>query len=73
MSRKHDHLGKATSSMSDLDIQCKQTGPPDDKRTYVRAQKIARSSSGATIGAAIVEAESSLDIDVCFPASGEAL
>lgn len=45
----------------------------EDKKTYIRAQKVARMDSGATIGAAIVEAENSLEIEVCFPASGEAV
>lgn len=72
-SRKQDQLGKAASSMSVLDIQCKQSGTSDDKHTHIRAQKVARSTSGATIGAAIVEAENCLEIDVCFPALGEAL
>ena len=35
--------------------------------------KVRHLSSGATIGAAIVEAEDSIETDVCFPASGEAL
>lgn len=59
--------------MSVLDGQCNQARATDDKRTYNRSQKVARSSSGATIGAAIVEAEKSLEIEVCFLASGEAL
>ena len=67
-SGKGDQLGKAASSMAVLNIQCKQPGKSDDKLTHIRAQKIARSTSGATIGAAIVEAENSLEIDVCFPA-----
>lgn len=33
---------------------------------------MSRSSSGATVAAAIVEAENSLEMDVCFSASGEA-
>jgi len=43
-----------------------------DKETSQRPQKVARLSSGATLAAAIVEAESSVEIEVCFPASGEA-
>ncbi|CAA3012669.1 5 -3 exoribonuclease 3 [Olea europaea subsp. europaea] len=50
----HDELGQATSS---------QSGKFDNKQTYVRAQKTARVDSGATIGAAIVEAENSLEIE----------
>ena len=45
----------------------------DDKKTDLRARKSSRLSSGATVGAAIVEAENSLEIEVCFPAFGEAL
>lgn len=37
-----------------------------------RPPKVAKLSSGASVAAAIVEAETSLEIDVCFPASGEA-
>lgn len=62
--RKHDQFGKSTSSMSALGIQCKQTRISDDKRTHVRPEKIARLASGATVGAAIVEAENSLDIEI---------
>ena len=38
-----------------------------------RPHKVQRLSSGATIGAAIVEAEDNIETDVCFSASGEAL
>jgi 5'-3' exoribonuclease 2 len=40
----------------------------DGKRSSVRRHKVARLSSTANIGAAIVEAENSLEIEVCFPA-----
>lgn len=63
-SDKHDQVRKATSSLSVLDIQSKRSGKSDDKLTHIRAQKVARLTSGATIGAAIVEAENSLEIDV---------
>ncbi|KAI3464857.1 hypothetical protein Pfo_021520 [Paulownia fortunei] len=63
-SLRHDQLGQATSILSGLDIKCKQSGTREDKNTYIRAQKVARVDSGATIGAAIVEAENSLEIDV---------
>ncbi|KAJ1395518.1 Zinc finger, CCHC-type [Sesbania bispinosa] len=43
-----------------------------DNRSFERPHKVARLTSGATVAAAIVEAESSLEIEVCFPASGEA-
>ncbi|KAF8377839.1 hypothetical protein HHK36_031224 [Tetracentron sinense] len=62
--RKEYQLGQATTSLSDLDIRSKQSGKSDRKETYARAQKVARSSSGATIGAAIVEAENNLEIEI---------
>uniref|UniRef100_A0A1U7X9N4 5'-3' exoribonuclease 3-like n=1 Tax=Nicotiana sylvestris TaxID=4096 RepID=A0A1U7X9N4_NICSY len=66
-----DQLGQATSGLSILDIKNEQSETSDAKRTVVRAQKVSRLSSEATIGSAIVEAENSLEIEVCFPASGE--
>lgn len=44
----------------------------DNKGASEGPRKVARLSSGATVAAAIVEAENSLEIDVCFPTSGEA-
>ncbi|KAI7980850.1 Puromycin-sensitive aminopeptidase [Camellia lanceoleosa] len=41
----------------------KQFGSYDNKQTHVRAQKAVRMPSGATVGAAIVEAENSLETD----------
>ncbi|KAL3514752.1 hypothetical protein ACH5RR_027469 [Cinchona calisaya] len=61
-SRRYDQLKKATST--DLGINWKQSGTSDDKQTHIRAKKVAHSTSGATIGAAIVEAENSLEIEV---------
>ncbi|XP_004252797.1 5'-3' exoribonuclease 3-like isoform X2 [Solanum lycopersicum] len=63
-----DQLGQTTSSLSILDIKTEQSDASDDKQTARtrknkrkraadRARKIARLSSEATIGAAIVEAE----------------
>jgi 5'-3' exoribonuclease 2 len=43
-----------------------------NKEVHERPSKVSRSSLGATVAAAIVEAENSLEIDVCFPISGEA-
>lgn len=63
---RHDQLGHATSSLSDLDLECKQSTTMGDGKTYNRAQKVARIDLGATIGAAIVEAESGLESEVCF-------
>lgn len=52
-SKKEHQVGQATTAMSVLDI---------------RSKKVARiSSQGTTIGAALVEAENSLELDVCFP------
>ncbi|XP_055811558.1 5'-3' exoribonuclease 3-like isoform X1 [Solanum dulcamara] len=70
-----DQLGQTTSSLSILDIKTEQSDTSDDKKTararknkkkrdVVRAKKIARLSSVATIGAAIVEAENDLEIEV---------
>jgi len=44
----------------------------DKKEDFERPHKVVRLSSGASVAAAIVEAENSLEIEVCFPASGEA-
>ncbi|KAA8537533.1 hypothetical protein F0562_027141 [Nyssa sinensis] len=46
-----------------LDIQSRQSGTSDGIGTHVRPKKVAHFSSGATIGAAIVEAENSLEIE----------
>lgn len=55
MSVRKDHpLGQATAGLSGLEIKSKQSRP----------HKVARHSSGASIGAAIVEAENNLEIDV---------
>ncbi|KAL8059166.1 hypothetical protein ABFX02_03G068700 [Erythranthe guttata] len=62
-SSRHDQLGQATSSLSDLDIKSKPSETSEDEKPYIRAPKVARVDSGATIGAAIVEAESNLEID----------
>lgn len=59
-------LGHATSSLSGLDIESKKSTTMDDRKTYDRAEKVARVDYGATIGAAIVEAESSLESEVCL-------
>ncbi|XP_059638313.1 5'-3' exoribonuclease 3 isoform X3 [Cornus florida] len=56
-------LGNVTAGMSTLDIQSKQSGISDGRGACVRAKKIARLSSGTTIGAAIVEAENSIEIE----------
>ncbi|KAL8514662.1 hypothetical protein ACS0TY_013665 [Phlomoides rotata] len=63
-SLRHDQLGQATSSFSDLDIKSKQSKTKEDKSTYGRPQKVARVDSGATIGAAIVEAENNLEVEI---------
>lgn len=59
-------LGHATSSLSNLDIEYKKSTTMDDGKTYDRARKVARVDLGATIGAAIVEAEGGLESEVCF-------
>ena len=59
--------------LESADVRSTHSSASDDKRTYVKANKVARLSSSASVGAAIVEAENSLEIEVCFPASGEAL
>lgn len=50
-----------------------RSGNSHDSHTHNHATKVARLASAATVGAAIVEAENSLEIEVCFPASGEAV
>lgn len=48
-----------------LNIQANQSKDCDSKGASFQAQKVARlSSEGATIGAAIVEAENSLEVEV---------
>lgn len=74
MSARNDYQrGQDTAGLSGLEIKSKQSWATDARGTFARPQKVARLSSGATIGAAIVEAENSLEIEVCFLASGEAL
>lgn len=65
-----NQVGHATMEFSGLEIKGKPSR--NNKEASERPSKAARLSSGATIGAAIVEAENSLEIDVCFPTSGEA-
>ncbi|KAM3199789.1 5'-3' exoribonuclease 3 isoform X1 [Capsicum annuum] len=70
-----DQLGQTTSSLSVLDIKNEQSETSDDKKTAcarrnkrkranLRAKKLLRLSSEATIGAVIVEAENDLEIEV---------
>ncbi|OVA12642.1 zinc finger protein [Macleaya cordata] len=60
--RKENELGQATTSLSVLDIRSKQSGASNE--IHSRAQKVARYSSGATVGAAIVEAENNLELEI---------
>ncbi|KAK4351891.1 hypothetical protein RND71_027409 [Anisodus tanguticus] len=60
---RRDQLRHGTSSLSILDIQSEHSGTVDDEGS-IRAKKVACLSSGATIGAAIVEAENSLENEV---------
>ncbi|KAL3639079.1 5'-3' exoribonuclease 3 [Castilleja foliolosa] len=62
-SHRHDQPGQATSSLSVLDNECKQSGTIHDDNPYPRASKVARMDGGASIGAAIVEAEKSLETE----------
>ncbi|MQL97305.1 hypothetical protein Taro_029990 [Colocasia esculenta] len=63
--RKENQLGKATTAMSVLGITTNQSEAQGDKRKQVRAKKVARiSSEGASVGAAIVEAENCLELDL---------
>ncbi|KAK2971467.1 hypothetical protein RJ640_020873 [Escallonia rubra] len=71
--RNEYQLGHATAGLSVVDIESNQSGRSDDKQAYIRAKKVARVSSGATIGAAIVEAENDIEIEVRLPAFAEAL
>lgn len=64
-------MGKATSRLSGLKIKNKQSPESHGSGTSVRHNKAARLSSGASIGSAIVEAENTLEMDVCFLASGD--
>ncbi|CAL5349370.1 unnamed protein product [Camellia sinensis] len=63
----YQQTGSNYSSPNSMSVRngCqKQFGSYDNKQTHVRAQKAARTTSGATVGAAIVEAENSLETDV---------
>ncbi|KAF9620796.1 hypothetical protein IFM89_014733 [Coptis chinensis] len=62
--RRESDLRQASAGLSVLDIKSKTSAPPNRKETHMRAKKVARYSSGATVGAAIVEAENSLESEV---------
>lgn len=62
--RRENQVGRSTGAMP-VDIQTSRSRTYDSKGVNDRARKIARlSSSGATIGAAIVEAENSFEVEV---------
>ncbi|KAM3304558.1 5'-3' exoribonuclease 3 isoform X1 [Capsicum chacoense] len=61
---RRDQLRHGTSSLSVLDIQSEHSGAVDDKGSNFHTKKAVRLSSGATIGAAIVEAENCLETEV---------
>lgn len=62
--KRENQVGRSTSAMP-VDIQTNRSTTYDSKGVNDRARKIARlSSSGATIGAAIVEAENSFEVEV---------
>ncbi|MCL7041298.1 hypothetical protein MKW94_011371, partial [Papaver nudicaule] len=61
---KESELGQATTSLSVLDIKSQQSEASDANEIRLRAQKVARISSGATVGAAIVKAENSLETEI---------
>ncbi|KAG6648502.1 hypothetical protein CIPAW_07G151800 [Carya illinoinensis] len=58
------HGSRLASGLSGLDVKNKQAWASDVRGTSTRPQKVARLSTGATIGAAIVEAESSFEIEL---------
>ncbi|XP_038889945.1 5'-3' exoribonuclease 3 isoform X1 [Benincasa hispida] len=57
-------VGKATSRLSGLNIKNKQLLESHGSGTSARHNKVARLSSGASIGSAIVEAENTLEMDI---------
>ncbi|XP_022951439.1 5'-3' exoribonuclease 3-like [Cucurbita moschata] len=57
-------FGKAASKLPGLKNKNKQSLESDDSGPYVHRNKVARPSSGASIGSAIVEAENTLEIDI---------
>ncbi|XP_015902962.3 5'-3' exoribonuclease 3 isoform X1 [Ziziphus jujuba] len=59
--RKESQVGQATTDLSELKIKNNQSWESNGTQ---RASKVARLSSSATVGAAIVEAENSLEIDL---------
>lgn len=71
--RNENLLGQVTMDVSVLDICSKKPETSDDEHTYFRARKSARLASGATVGAAVVEAENSFEIEVRLSALGQAL
>ncbi|XP_043713419.1 5'-3' exoribonuclease 3-like isoform X2 [Telopea speciosissima] len=65
--KKDNQLGQATMVLSALNIKSKQSGAPDRKEVNIQGRKVARMSSGSSIGAAIVEAENNLkeEVEIC--------
>ncbi|XP_022144192.1 5'-3' exoribonuclease 3-like [Momordica charantia] len=57
-------VGKAMSKFSGMKIKHKQSLESDGSGSPGRLNKVARLSSGASIGSAIVEAENTLEIDI---------
>lgn len=64
--RKDSQFGLATTGLSELNIKSNQSWESNGNGASQRAHKVSRISSSATVGAAIVEAEDSLENDVCF-------
>ncbi|KAF6142970.1 hypothetical protein GIB67_003926 [Kingdonia uniflora] len=63
--KKKNELGKAANGLSVLNIQRKQSESSNGNEINERAQKVARYSVVASVGAAIVEAENSLEMEIC--------
>ncbi|KAI3910031.1 hypothetical protein MKW92_006896 [Papaver armeniacum] len=61
---KESEIGQATTSFSVLDIKSQHSEASNASEIHLRAPKVPRISSGATIGAAIVEAENSLETEI---------
>ncbi|KAI3989070.1 hypothetical protein MKX01_033106 [Papaver californicum] len=61
---KESEIGKATTSFSVLDIKSQHSEASNASEFHLRAQKVPRISSGATVGAAIVEAENRLETEI---------
>ncbi|KAJ6826282.1 5'-3' exoribonuclease 3-like [Iris pallida] len=61
----YQQIGQRATAMSGMEINTRQSGKNDSRDTAARVLKVQRiSSTGASVGAAIVEAENSLETEI---------